>query len=177
SAFASIPFCRTLCCKVRRSGIRRGATRAPRRTASSLRNSRSTTASARRCWSTFFRTTSPRPPLFWPPRKRPRQPVAWSPWTAECPPRTRDKDKIQERKNMSDAIYHGFEVCQKDRGIDLKAVKAAIKDLKVETPSWGYGDSGTRFKVFKKAGVPRDPFEKFEDAAIVHKLTGTCPSV
>lgn len=78
---------------------------------------------------------------------------------------------------MSDAIYHGFEVRQKDRGIDLKAVKAAIKDLKVETPSWGYGDSGTRFGVFKKVGVPRDAFEKFEDAAMVHKLTGTCPSV
>jgi L-rhamnose isomerase/sugar isomerase len=78
---------------------------------------------------------------------------------------------------MSDAIYHAFEQRQKDRGIDLKAVKATIKELKVETPSWGYGDSGTRFKVFKKAGVPRDAFEKFEDAAIVHKLTGTCPSV
>jgi L-rhamnose isomerase/sugar isomerase len=78
---------------------------------------------------------------------------------------------------MSDTIYHAFELRQKDRGIDLKTVKAAIKELKVETPSWGYGDSGTRFKVFKKAGVPRDPFEKFEDAALVHKLTGTCPSV
>ena len=45
-------------------------------------------------------------------------------------------------------------------------VKEQLKALKVETPSWGYGDSGTRFKVYKK-GVPRNPFEKFEDAAQV----------
>ena len=78
---------------------------------------------------------------------------------------------------MSDLAYKAFEARQKERGIDVSAVKAAIKEIKIETPSWGYGDSGTRFKVFKKAGVPRNPFEKFEDAAIVHKLTGSCPSV
>lgn len=78
---------------------------------------------------------------------------------------------------MSDKIYHGFELRQKERGVDIDAAKKALKELKVETPSWGYGDSGTRFKVFKKTGVPRDPFEKFEDAGIVHKLTGICPSV
>ncbi len=78
---------------------------------------------------------------------------------------------------MADIAYQAFEKIQKDRGIDVNAAKKAVKELKVETPSWGYGDSGTRFKVFKKAGVPRSPFEKFEDAAIVHKLTGTCPSV
>jgi L-rhamnose isomerase/sugar isomerase len=78
---------------------------------------------------------------------------------------------------MSELAYKAFEARQKERGIDVGAVKAAIKELKIETPSWGYGDSGTRFKVFKKAGVPRNPFEKFEDAAIVHKLTGSCPSV
>src|SRR5215208_7368605 len=44
-------------------------------------------------------------------------------------------------------------------------------------PSWGYGNSGTRFKVFPQPGVPRDPFEKLADAAEVHRLTGVCPSV
>ena len=78
---------------------------------------------------------------------------------------------------MSDLIYNAFEQTQKDRGIDLAYVFRELKTLAIETPSWGYGDSGTRFKVFKKAGVPRDPFEKFEDAAIVHKLTGLAPSV
>jgi L-rhamnose isomerase/sugar isomerase len=78
---------------------------------------------------------------------------------------------------MSDKAYQLFEEQQKNRGINLEEVKAKIKALNIETPSWGYGDSGTRFKVFKKEGVPRDPFEKFEDAAIVNKLTGACHSV
>jgi L-rhamnose isomerase/sugar isomerase len=49
--------------------------------------------------------------------------------------------------------------------------------LKIETPSWAYGNSGTRFKVFAQAGVPRDPFEKIADAAQVNKYTGSAPSV
>lgn len=78
---------------------------------------------------------------------------------------------------MSDKAYMLFEEQQKQRGIDLEHVKAKLTQLKIETPSWGYGDSGTRFKVFQKVGVPRNPFEKFEDAAVVHRLTGLCPSV
>lgn len=76
-----------------------------------------------------------------------------------------------------DRAYALFEQQQRARGIDLEQVKARLKALKIETPSWGYGDSGTRFKVFKKEGVPRNPYEKLEDAAQVHKLTGLCPSV
>jgi L-rhamnose isomerase/sugar isomerase len=60
---------------------------------------------------------------------------------------------------------------------DLQAVKAALKTQEIETPSWGYGNSGTRFKVFAQAGVPRDPFEKLADAARVHALTGVAPLV
>lgn len=73
--------------------------------------------------------------------------------------------------------YRLFEERQNARGIDLARVKEKLKALRVETPSWGYGDSGTRFKVFRKAGVPRNPFEKLEDAAMVHRLTGICPTV
>jgi L-rhamnose isomerase/sugar isomerase len=47
----------------------------------------------------------------------------------------------------------------------------------IELPSWAFGNSGTRFKVFGQAGVPRDPFEKISDAAQVHKHTGLAPSV
>lgn len=78
---------------------------------------------------------------------------------------------------MSDRAYALFEEQQKARGIDLAGVKERLSRLQIETPSWGYGNSGTRFKVFKQTGVPRNPFEKFEDAAQVHKLTGLCPSV
>ena len=78
---------------------------------------------------------------------------------------------------MNDSAYTLFVQQQTDRGVDIEQVKANLKALKVETPSWGYGDSGTRFKVFKQAGVPRNPFEKLEDAAQVHKATGMSPSV
>src|SRR6187431_305300 len=47
----------------------------------------------------------------------------------------------------------------------------------IEVPSWAYGNSGTRFKVFAQPGVPRDPFEKLADAAQVHAFTGLAPSV
>lgn len=60
---------------------------------------------------------------------------------------------------------------------DLAAVKAALKTQAVETPSWAYGNSGTRFKVFAQAGVPRTPQEKLEDAAQVHAVTGVAPTV
>ena len=64
-----------------------------------------------------------------------------------------------------------------DRGVDLSSVEERLRAQKIETPSWGYGDTGTRFAVFPQRGVPRDPFEKMADAAQVHGLTGVCPSV
>ncbi|MEU4092312.1 L-rhamnose isomerase [Streptomyces sp. NPDC026673] len=60
---------------------------------------------------------------------------------------------------------------------DFAAVKAALTAQRIETPSWGYGNSGTRFKVFAQAGVPRDPYEKLDDAAKVHEFTGVAPKV
>ncbi len=47
----------------------------------------------------------------------------------------------------------------------------------IELPSWAFGNSGTRFKVFGQPGVPRDPYEKITDASRVHALTGLAPSV
>lgn len=77
----------------------------------------------------------------------------------------------------NDRAYALFEEQQKDRGLSLDALTRTFQTLNIETPSWGYGDSGTRFKVFRKVGVPRDAFEKLDDAAVVHRLTGVCPSV
>src|ERR687886_1734900 len=53
----------------------------------------------------------------------------------------------------------------------------AVNGLEIETPSWGYGNSGTRFKVFPQPGVPRNPFEKVEDAATVARFTGVAKSI
>lgn len=61
--------------------------------------------------------------------------------------------------------------------VSLDVVGAVLRDLEIEVPSWAYGNSGTRFKVFAQEGVPRDPFEKLADAAQVHAVTGTAPSV
>jgi L-rhamnose isomerase/sugar isomerase len=56
-------------------------------------------------------------------------------------------------------------------------VTAQLRQQRIETPSWAFGNSGTRFKVFGQPGVPRDPYEKVADAAVVHRLTGVAPSV
>ncbi|MEV0583672.1 L-rhamnose isomerase [Nonomuraea sp. NPDC050310] len=53
----------------------------------------------------------------------------------------------------------------------------SLDELAVETCSWAFGNSGTRFKVFAQPGVPRDPYEKLADAAQVHAYTGAAPSV
>ena len=63
------------------------------------------------------------------------------------------------------------------RGVDLESVEDRLRSQRIETPSWGYGDTGTRFAVFPQPGVPRDPFEKITDAHEAHKHTGICPSV
>lgn len=74
-------------------------------------------------------------------------------------------------------MYPTWAERQRERGVDLSFVLQTLGSLEIETPSWGYGDSGTRFKVFKQVGVARDPFEKVEDAAVVHRFTGAAPSV
>ena len=56
-------------------------------------------------------------------------------------------------------------------------IKQALRQQWLETPSWAYGNTGTRFKVFKNPGAARDPYEKIDDAALVHRLTGVAPSV
>src|ERR1700710_3151897 len=60
---------------------------------------------------------------------------------------------------------------------DRSAVLAALTEQTIEVPSWAFGNSGTRFKVFGQPGVARDPFEKLEDAAQVHRYTGVAPRV
>lgn len=62
-------------------------------------------------------------------------------------------------------------------GIDVAAVKEKLKAQAIETPSWGYGNSGTRFKVFPWPGAARNIYEKLDDAAYLHRLTGAAPTV
>jgi L-rhamnose isomerase / sugar isomerase len=61
---------------------------------------------------------------------------------------------------------------------DLRAgALHALAQQSIELPSWAFGNSGTRFKVFGQPGVARDPYEKLEDAAQVHRCTGVAPRV
>jgi L-rhamnose isomerase/sugar isomerase len=59
----------------------------------------------------------------------------------------------------------------------LSSIESALLAQAIELPSWAFGNSGTRFKVFGSPGTARDPFEKVSDAAQVHKHTGLAPSV
>jgi L-rhamnose isomerase/sugar isomerase len=80
-------------------------------------------------------------------------------------------------ESTAQRAYETLVAYLEDRGIDAGRVEDRLRSQRIETPSWGYGNSGTRFKVFPQPGVPRDPFEKISDAAEVHRLTGVCPSV
>ncbi|WP_216326312.1 L-rhamnose isomerase [Deinococcus aestuarii] len=61
--------------------------------------------------------------------------------------------------------------------MNIDQVKAALREQRIETPSWGYGNSGTRFKTFAAPGAARTVWEKLDDAAEVQRLTGIAPSV
>jgi len=64
-----------------------------------------------------------------------------------------------------------------EQDVTLDGVIAVMQQFSVETPSWGYGDSGTRFKVFHWPGAASNLREKLSDAAQVQKVTGICPGV
>jgi len=58
-----------------------------------------------------------------------------------------------------------------------QATLDALREQAIETPSWAYGDTGTRFKTFAYPGAARNVWEKVADAALIHKLTGIAPRV
>jgi len=57
------------------------------------------------------------------------------------------------------------------------AVAPLLDGQAIELPSWAFGNSGTRFKVFGTPGTPRTVEEKIADAAQVHRHTGLAPTV
>ena len=52
-----------------------------------------------------------------------------------------------------------------------------LDDFSIETPSWGYADTGTRFGKFLQPAAACTIEQKLQDAGTVHKFTGCCPSV
>lgn len=63
------------------------------------------------------------------------------------------------------------------RGGEPRRLVDRLKIFAIETPSWGYADTGTRFGKFHQAAAARTMEEKLQDAGQVHRLTGICPTV
>jgi L-rhamnose isomerase / sugar isomerase len=63
------------------------------------------------------------------------------------------------------------------RRIDIDAITREVAAFSVAIPSWGVGTGGTRFARFPGSGEPRNVFEKLEDCAVIHSLTGATPTV
>lgn len=59
----------------------------------------------------------------------------------------------------------------------LSTIVEALDRFRIETPSWGYADTGTRFGKFFQAAAAIDTADKFADAGQVHACTGCCPTV
>ncbi len=77
-------------------------------------------------------------------------------------------DKAQAEKILSQA---------KDRGLSVETILSDLKNLHIETPSWAFADSGTRFGKFYQNSAASTIEEKISDAAMVHKVCGICPTV
>ncbi|MGN6563701.1 MAG: L-rhamnose isomerase [Thermomicrobiales bacterium] len=75
------------------------------------------------------------------------------------------------------AAYAALDERLSAQGVDVAEVLARLKAQHIETPSWGYGNSGTRFKVFAWPGAARTAEEKLADAAEVQRYTGVAPTV
>lgn len=63
------------------------------------------------------------------------------------------------------------------RGVDIETLKRRAAAFGVAVPSWGVGTGGTRFARFPGTGEPRDVFDKLDDCAEIHRLTGATPTV
>lgn len=61
---------------------------------------------------------------------------------------------------------------------NLSPITAQLEAQAIESPSWAFSNSGTRFEVLGSPGTPRDPFEEFIDAAQSRSLIprGETPS-
>lgn len=81
----------------------------------------------------------------------------------------RSAEHARDLQNLGDRLSR--------RGIDLDEIVAAVAAFECAIPSWALGTGGTRFGRFPGKGEPRDVFEKMEDIAVIHQLTGSAPTV
>ena len=61
--------------------------------------------------------------------------------------------------------------------MDREQLFGLLDQFKIETPSWGYADTGTRFGKFLQPAAASTIGHKLADAGTVNRFTGCCPSV
>jgi L-rhamnose isomerase/sugar isomerase len=62
-------------------------------------------------------------------------------------------------------------------GAEGQRIGRALDSFRMEIPSWGFANTGTRFGKYLQAEAATSLEEKFADAAEVHSLTGACPTL
>ncbi len=96
-------------------------------------------------------------------------------------PNSIDADFIAEANTALraelDADYETLGTQLRRRGIDIDQIAHAVSRFQVALPSWGVGTGGTRFARYPGPGEPRDVFDKLDDCAVIHRLTGATPEV
>ncbi len=80
-------------------------------------------------------------------------------------------------KNLITAGYDVIKNYCEKTDINIEKIKERIKTFYIETPSWGYADSGTRFGVFKQPNAAKTLYDKIDDAAFINRITGVAPTV
>lgn len=86
-----------------------------------------------------------------------------------------DDNKRLESAHQADLNYLASKLNRS--GIDIQSIINQAADFDVAIPSWALGTGGTRFGRFPGAGEPRDIFEKMQDVALLHQMTGACSKV
>jgi L-rhamnose isomerase / sugar isomerase len=76
-----------------------------------------------------------------------------------------------------EADYDALAVQLQRRRLKIEPIMQAVSDFRVAVPSWGVGTGGTRFARFPGVGEPRNIFDKLEDCAVIHALSGATPTV
>jgi len=94
-------------------------------------------------------------------------------------PRDRDYIAASNKPYSAElnADYETLGLQLQRRGIDIDKITRTVAAFSVALPSWGVGTGGTRFARFPGPGEPRNVFEKLEDCAVIHALSGATPSV
>src|SRR5258708_28236568 len=91
--------------------------------------------------------------------------------------------KKRGNKKPCDEVFNGKATCAQEgpevamKNMRTEAVWKALDNLRIELPSWGFANTGTRFGKFLQPAAASTIEEKFSDAAQVHAVTGACPTM